>query len=61
MLNIANLSKRHPHSERPVFSGLGLSVSYGIVTAHRGTIAVQSTPGVGTTFTIRLPRHGGGA
>jgi signal transduction histidine kinase len=37
-------------------SGLGLSVSYGIVTAHGGTIAVQSTPGVGTTFTIRLPQ-----
>lgn len=42
-------------------SGLGLSVSYGIVTAHRGTIEVQSAPGVGTTFTIRLPQHRSGA
>jgi signal transduction histidine kinase len=36
-------------------TGLGLSVSYGIVTAHGGRITVQSTPGAGTTFTITLP------
>ena len=38
-----------------VGTGLGLSVSYGILQAHHGTITVESTPGVGTTFTITLP------
>jgi len=38
-------------------TGLGLSVSYGIIQAHRGTISVDSTPEVGTTFTISLPLY----
>jgi len=36
-------------------TGLGLSISHGIVTRHGGSIAVQSTPGEGTTFHIHLP------
>jgi signal transduction histidine kinase len=36
-------------------TGLGLSVSYGIVTKHRGRIDVKSTPGKGSSFTIKLP------
>ena len=36
-------------------TGLGLSVSYGIISEHGGKIDVQSTPGVGTTFRITLP------
>jgi two-component system NtrC family sensor kinase len=36
-------------------TGLGLSVSYGIVQKHRGDLSVTSTPGQGTTFTISLP------
>ncbi len=40
---------------KPEGSGLGLSVSYGIVQAHNGDIHVSSLMGVGTTFTIQLP------
>ncbi len=37
-------------------TGLGLSLSYDIVKKHGGRIEVQSTEGVGTTFTVHLPR-----
>ncbi len=36
--------------------GIGLAVSRQIVEAHDGSIAVESEPGAGTTFTIRLPK-----
>jgi len=39
-------------------TGLGLSICYGTVKEHGGTITVRSTPGAGTTFTIRLPVPG---
>ncbi len=35
--------------------GLGLSVSYGIISEHGGEIDVESTPGEGSTFVVRLP------
>ncbi|HEY6002078.1 MAG TPA: ATP-binding protein, partial [Anaeromyxobacter sp.] len=35
--------------------GLGLSVSYRIVAEHGGKIAVESRPGEGSLFTVRLP------
>lgn len=36
-------------------TGLGLSVSYGIISRHRGLIEVESEVGIGTTFIISLP------
>ena len=36
-------------------TGLGLSVTYGIINRHRGTISVDSVEDQGTTFTIKLP------
>jgi histidine kinase len=36
-------------------TGLGISISYGIVKDYDGSIAIQSTKGVGTVFTITFP------
>ncbi|HSF32754.1 MAG TPA: ATP-binding protein [Candidatus Tectomicrobia bacterium] len=36
-------------------TGLGLSVSQALIKGHHGTLTVQSAPGRGTTFVLRLP------
>ncbi|RPI04884.1 MAG: sensor histidine kinase [Ignavibacteriae bacterium] len=54
-----------PHIFEPFYTtkkdgkgtGLGLSVVYGIIERHSGSISVDSKPGIGTTFTITLPRQ----
>ncbi len=46
---------RQAHGRRQG-SGLGLAVVKGLVEAHHGTVSVDSTPGVGSCFTIELPR-----
>ena len=48
-------------STRPAGSGLGLPTTRKIVEAHGGSIALQSEPGQGTRFTVRLPLGGEGA
>ena len=42
-------------------TGLGLSLSYGIVTRHGGRLEVDSRLGAGSTFTVHLPLDGAAA
>jgi signal transduction histidine kinase len=44
------------YTTKPGGSGLGLSICHSIVTGFGGDISVDSTPGKGTTFRVRLPK-----
>ena len=43
------------YTTKPNGTGLGLAISYGIVERHGGMIEVQSPPGQGVTFVVKLP------
>ena len=49
------------HANRLPGTGMGLAITRAIVEAHHGTIAVSSSAGEGSTFTIRLPIWRGGS
>ncbi len=59
--DISRVFERHFRGRQAVAAekqgaGLGLPIVKSIVEAHQGTVGVQSSPGVGTLFQIRLPR-----
>jgi len=56
--NLANIFEPFFSTKEQTYgAGLGLAVVYGIVTRHRGEIDVDSEPGIGTKFIIRLPER----
>ena len=51
---------KHPQTRQVIGTGLGLSIVKGVIEAHRGSVQVESEPGVGTTFKVLLPIISGG-
>lgn len=52
--------RRGQHPSTPG-TGIGLALSHELVQLHGGTLAVTSTPGAGSRFTVTLPRSDAGA
>jgi two-component system, OmpR family, phosphate regulon sensor histidine kinase PhoR len=50
---------KHPQTRQVIGTGLGLAIVKNIVEAHRGSVQVESQPGVGTTFRVVLPAVSG--
>ncbi|HST09872.1 MAG TPA: ATP-binding protein, partial [Terriglobales bacterium] len=48
-------TKTTPEAGQKRGTGLGLSVTYGIIQEHAGKIRVESRPGEGTTFYLDFP------
>ena len=46
---------KHQQDEPITGTGLGLTIANAIVRVHKGTISVQSEPGINTVFTVNLP------
>jgi two-component system OmpR family sensor kinase len=58
--NLARIFERHWTSAAPATlrgrHGLGLAIARDIAERHKGAIDVQSKPGEGSTFRLRIPR-----
>jgi two-component system, OmpR family, phosphate regulon sensor histidine kinase PhoR len=46
---------KHPKTRQVMGTGLGLAIVKAILESHRGSVRVESQPGVGTTFHVLLP------
>lgn len=46
---------KHAKTRKVIGTGLGLSITKSIIEVHRGSIEVESTPGVGSSFRVLLP------
>jgi signal transduction histidine kinase len=52
---------KQPQTRKVIGTGLGLAIVRGIIEAHRGSIEVESEPGVGSIFRVLFPTISEGA